>query len=90
MDFSVIDRSGLTQQQFADLAGVSRITVNTWVRGKFRPRGAPRERVIKIIRSLEDALELDLLPVAILGRREATEAVLAELLPEFMPARAEA
>jgi len=37
MDFTVVSKAGLTQREFATLCGVSRVTVNLWVKGKMRP-----------------------------------------------------
>ena len=37
MDFTVVAQAGLTQKEFAEVCGVSRITANTWVRGKMNP-----------------------------------------------------
>lgn len=79
MDFSVIDRSGITQSQFAALAGVSRVTVNTWVRAKFQPRGHIRERVHKLVLLLHDAINEGTLPVAVADRRKESEAVLDKI-----------
>lgn len=37
MDFEILKKAGVGQQEFAELVGVSRITVNNWVRGKNDP-----------------------------------------------------
>lgn len=76
MDFSTIGRSGVTQEQFAALVGVSRVTVNTWVAGKFRPRNPVRSRVGRAIKMLNDAVETGLLPVPTDNRRLAVNVVL--------------
>lgn len=79
MDFSVIDRAGVTQGQFATVVGVERVTVNTWVRAKFRPRGIARARVSKLLALLAEAIEAGTLPVPVPDRRSETDAVLAQL-----------
>ena len=79
MDFSVIDRAGVTQGQFAAIIGVERVTVNTWVRAKFRPRGAMRSRVARLLDLLAEAVEAGKLPIPVPDRRAATDAVLASL-----------
>ena len=71
MDFSIIRRAGLTQGQFAELAGVSRITVNTWVQGKFRPRPPQRTRVIRAVQLLEAAVRKQHLPLSADNRHSA-------------------
>lgn len=79
MDFSLIDRAGVSQGQFAQLVGVSRITVNTWVKARFKPRGSIRVRVIKLLSLLEAAITDGRLPVPVSDRRAETEAVLNAL-----------
>lgn len=37
MDFEILKKAGVGQQEFAELVGVSRVSVNNWVRGKNRP-----------------------------------------------------
>lgn len=63
MDFTIIERAGITQAQFGELIGVSRITVNTWVNKKFQPRTGLRGRVATAVKALEDAVDVGLLPV---------------------------
>lgn len=63
MDFEVIELAGLTQQQFADLVGVSRVTVNTWARGHYKPGSLTRKRVKTALDLLKDAVEAGRLPV---------------------------
>lgn len=63
MDFGVIDKAGLTQAQFASLVGVSRVTVNTWVMGRYRPGNAVRERVIRALGLIKQAFNEGKLPI---------------------------
>jgi transcriptional regulator with XRE-family HTH domain len=36
-DFKILEEAGLSQREFAELVGVSRVTVNNWLRGKQKP-----------------------------------------------------
>lgn len=76
MDFSIIDRGGVTQGQFAKLVGVSRITVNTWVKGHFQPRPTIRHRVAQALKLIAKAIESGKLPAVAVRRTEATDRVL--------------
>jgi len=63
LDFSVIARSGVTQREFGDLAGVARVTVNLWVRGKMGPHRYTRAKIAKVLSMMEDALANHDLPL---------------------------
>jgi len=63
LDFSVIERAGLTQQEFADAASVSRVTTNRWVVGKMNPHRYIRQRVTEFLAVLETAIDENLLPL---------------------------
>lgn len=63
MDFSTISRAGLTQKQFGALVGVERVTVNTWVKGKFRPNARLSGRVAAALRLLKQAVKDGHLPI---------------------------
>lgn len=63
MDFEVIDRAGLTQSQFARLVDVSRVTVNTWVKGHYRPSQYVRGRVIRALELIKQAHVEGKLPI---------------------------
>lgn len=59
--FAIITEAGLTQGEFADLVGASRITVNRWSKGQpvsktFRPR------VADLLKRLQVGIKLGLLP----------------------------
>lgn len=62
-DFSILGRAGLTQAQFADLVGVSRITVNTWVRKRFNPHPTLRPRVHAALKELRAQVRAGELPI---------------------------
>ena len=69
LDFTVVNRAGLTQKEFASLAGVSRVTTNTWVRGKMKPHRYIRARAEKFVALLERAVECAALPLPVTTRR---------------------
>lgn len=62
MDFSVISRAGLTQSEFAAAVGVSRVTVNTWVRGKMKPHRYITKKVSEALAHLSACIEAGDLP----------------------------
>lgn len=64
MDFSTIDRAGLTQGEFAHLVAVTRTTVNMWVRGKMQPHRFIADGVADMLATLEAAIERGDLPLA--------------------------
>lgn len=63
MNFDTIKKAGLTQNQFAALVGVSRVTVNTWIKGHFNPQARLRARVRKALDLLDRAVYDGVLPV---------------------------
>lgn len=62
-DFTIVTRAGLTQQEFAYLAGVSRATANMWIRGKMKPHRYLQTKAARVMGALERAVEESLLPV---------------------------
>lgn len=79
MDFSVISRAGLTQQQFGQLVGVNRITVNTWIGGRYSPNNRLRPRVLKALQLLADAVKAGTLPIDDSHRERAVQRQLDRL-----------
>ncbi len=77
LDFTVIKRSGLTQVEFAVLCKVTRTTTNLWVAGKTLPHRYIRPTVQRVLALLNDAVELDLLPLATEQDERATRIRLA-------------
>lgn len=73
MDFAVIEQAGISQGQFASLVGVSRITVNTWVRGRFSPRPDIARRAGKVLDLVLSAVQSGRLPVPVVDHRSATD-----------------
>jgi len=86
MDFSIIERAGLTQLQFGKLVGVSRVTVNTWVKGRFKPRSDLRARVAKATRLLDAAIIAGQLPVPAIAHSTRVEHRLALVYKDLVSA----
>lgn len=62
MDFSIIKRAGVGQREFADLCGVSRVTVNSWVQGYTSPSRHVSKQVNRNLLLLRAAAKLRYLP----------------------------
>lgn len=63
MDFEIIRKAGLQQAEFAELAGVSRETVNTWARGKMAPHRYIKPKVATLLKLVAQAVEHEKLPL---------------------------
>jgi len=79
MDFSIIGRAGLTQQQFGELVGVNRITVNTWVRGHYGPNNRLRPIVLRALQLLGEAVKAEQLPIDDSHRERAVQRELTRI-----------
>ena len=75
-DFSVLDTAGVSQVQFGRLVGVSRITVNCWVRGRHAPGKQHTRRITAVLDMLKEAVERNVLPTTRDSRNSATQRVL--------------
>lgn len=64
LDFSVIERAGLTQSEFAKLVNVTRVTVNHWVNGG-TPSNFLKRVVAGYLGDLQDAVDKGILPQAL-------------------------
>lgn len=64
LDFSVIERAGLTQSEFAKLVNVTRVTVNHWVNGG-TPSNFLKRVVAGYLTNLQTAIDKELLPQAL-------------------------
>jgi DNA-binding XRE family transcriptional regulator len=62
-DFSVLAKAGLTQDDFAKLVGVSRVSVNMWMRGKVKPHTLVHDKITKLLVSVEYAVDNGFLPL---------------------------
>lgn len=63
MNFNVLAKAGLTQTQFAEIVGVSRVTVNTWMSGKHRPAPHTRPRVAMALKQISAMVRDKQLPL---------------------------
>ena len=63
LDFTIIKRAGLTQQEFAQLCEVTRTTVNLWVKGGSQPHKCVRRRVATLAAAMTRAVDAALLPL---------------------------
>jgi transcriptional regulator with XRE-family HTH domain len=64
LDFSVIERAGLTQSEFAKLVNVTRVTVNHWVNGG-TPSNFLKKVVAGYLEDLQIAIDKGILPQAL-------------------------
>lgn len=64
MDFTLIQRADVRQHEFADLCGVTRVTVNLWVQGKMAPHRFIRSNIEAVLDSVRAALESAHLPLS--------------------------
>ena len=62
LDFSIIERAGLTQSEFAGLADVTRVTINHWVSGKGRPARKKEPKIKSLLKVLSVANKRGILP----------------------------
>ena len=63
LDFTIIKRAGITQQEFAQLCEVTRTTVNLWVSGNTKPHKCVRRRVTTVTAAMTRAVDAALLPL---------------------------
>jgi transcriptional regulator with XRE-family HTH domain len=83
LDFSLIEKAGLSQGEFADLCNVSRITVNLWVNGRMKPHRYLHAGVKQALEEVQTAIDEKRLPipgVTTRGQRRR-DAVQAALFP---------
>lgn len=73
LDFSVIERAGLTQSEFAKLVNVTRVTVNHWVNGG-TPSNFLKKVVAGYLADLQLAIDKELLPQALVHMPPGTGA----------------
>jgi transcriptional regulator with XRE-family HTH domain len=78
MKFGLIARAGISQSLFASMCGVSRATVNSWVRGRAVPHSLHVGRVDGVLTSVENALGSGGLPLNMgLRAKGRTRAIIA-------------
>lgn len=78
MDFDLIQQSGMRQNAFAQLCGVSRTTVNLWVVGKMNPHRLLRDRVEAVLNAIKTGIEDKRLPTK--SKTNPPEAVVSEIM----------
>lgn len=88
MDFTTISRAGLTQREFADLVGVSRVTTNMWVTGKMAPHRFIKDNVEAVLLALNTAIENDQFPLPKSVPKHQRVDTARDLLSPYIPATA--
>ena len=68
MDFSVIQKAGITQREFATIVGVSRVTANMWSRGKMNPHRLIKHNVERCVARIGWLVETGQLPLTSIPR----------------------
>lgn len=64
IDFGVLTAAKVRQAEFAALLGVSRVTVSSWVKGRFGVHEARAPKVIKYLAAIAAAVEDKSLPIS--------------------------
>jgi transcriptional regulator with XRE-family HTH domain len=82
MDFSMIGRSGLTQREFGELCGVSRVTVNLWIAGKMGPHRYIKDTVEHALDTVSAALDTGKLPFSNTATKEERQAAVTHMALE--------
>ena len=86
MDFTLISRADLRQHEFADLCGVTRVTVNLWVQGKMAPHRFIRADVGAALGGIADALKAGQLPLtAGIPKHQRLQALRDAVAPTMQP-----
>ena len=85
MDFTAIKRAGITQAQAGTMLGVSRVTVNNWIKGRFVLSDKQSPRVAKFLNALCSAIEAGDLPAKHKGNFGEIKAAVIKHLPSKAP-----
>lgn len=64
LDFSILRIAKVSQGEFAQVANVSRVTVNNWVHARLGVHSARQPRIEKLLNALHKAVELKKLPLS--------------------------
>ena len=80
LDFSILRRARLTQSEFAHFANVSRVTVNNWIHGRLGVHDARIQKISKLLRAVELAVEAKAFPLADTPKDKRIEAIKKVLL----------
>lgn len=86
MDFSVIKESGLTQNEFANLAGVTRATINKYVAGKVDVASRVENSVKRALAVVTFAVRTQKLPGGLPGPSRWTAHRRKELIADVFAA----
>jgi len=62
--FAPLRDAGITQGDLARLAGVSRLTANKWMTGKFKPHRLHGDKITTLVARIERRLQEGKLPVS--------------------------
>jgi hypothetical protein len=79
VDFTPLARSAVGPSHFAKLCGASRISVYKWLSGQASPRGLYLDRVKKVLKRLDNAVEKGTLPLPPTRRADKYAAVIRAL-----------
>lgn len=72
----LLDGAGITQEEFGELCGVRRATVNMWCRGKMRPHQYIRSNVLDAMDRVGKAVSAGALPLPrSVQRKDRREAI---------------
>lgn len=63
MDFDILFDAGITQGEFAQIVGVSRVTVNMWSKGKTIPNRFRERKIQRVLAAVKSALGAKKLPI---------------------------
>lgn len=86
MDFTLITRADLRQHEFADLCGVTRVTVNLWVQGKMMPHRFIRAGIEAHLDALSAALACGQLPLPpSIAKHQRLQALRDAVAPVLQP-----
>lgn len=64
MNTDVLKASGLSQVELAKIFGVSRVTINSWIAGRFRPHALHRDWIERRMAAIGKALDAGELPLS--------------------------
>lgn len=87
MDLSIATSAGLTQSEIAHVLGVSRVTVNHWINGKYSPHMYIAEHINRRLVLLYAVIENGLIPKHTTNRKKPRHEALAKALKTFAATR---
>lgn len=84
LDFTWLEKAGVSQTQFGRLVGVSRISVNTWINQGRLPKKPRQRRVSAALNMLREAVERGVLPVTADSQSVTTQRILDAMAPTHL------